>query len=126
MVTDSGHLDHKHSTRLPFGETALSAISAELGVNACAAAYRLGDNTIWEFHVPTKWLPGATLLVVLWPTLSRVDARVVLGDGGPTPLAVTAKQVHTVEVYEGVEVMFRRHGGSVMFVTRDGHIAMAD
>ena len=43
-----------------------------------------------------------------------------------SPIAVTAKAVHTVEVYDGVEVMFRRHGGSVLFVTRHGHAAVAD
>jgi hypothetical protein len=77
-------------------------------------------------RVPTRWLPGASLLIILWPTLARVDARLIISDGGPAPIALTAKEVHTVEVYEGVEVMFRRHGGTVLFVTRNGHVAMAD
>jgi hypothetical protein len=41
-------------------------------------------------------------------------------------IAVTAKEIHTVEIYHGVEVMFRRVGGSVLFVTRYGATAIAD
>ena len=113
-------------TRLPFGPDAMPVIGAELNAVVSPAPFSVRGEAVWECRVPTRWYPGAHLHVILWPSLARVDARVVPPAGAPTPIAVTAKAVHTVEVYDGVEVMFRRHGGSVLFVTRDGHAAVAD
>ncbi len=113
-------------TRLPFTGDAIALIEHELGVGATVAPYRVEGEVVWELRVPARWLPGTTLLVVLWPSIRRVDVRVVPDGEGPVPVAVTATGVHTVEVYASVEVMFRRDGGSVLFVTRDGRVAVAD
>ena len=113
-------------TRLPFGADAIPAIAAELCATVSLAPFDVSGEAVWECRVPTRWYPGAHLHVLLWPSLARVDARVIPPAGGPTPITVTAKAVHTVEVYDGVEVMFRRHGGSALFVTRHGHAAVAD
>ena len=113
-------------TRLPFGPDAIPAIAAELGAAVSLAPFDVRGEAVWECRVPTKWCPGAHLHVLLWPPLARVDVRVIPPGGGPTPVTMTAKEVHTVEIYDGVEVMFRRRGGSVLFVTRHGHAAVAD
>ncbi len=81
---------------------------------------------VYELLVPCLRLPGAHLLVVLWPSLRRVDLRLAPDSDGVPLMAITARDVHTVEVYSGVEVMFRRDGGSGLFVTRDAVAAVAD
>lgn len=112
--------------RLPFNPAALPAIERELNVTAREAAYRVASEPVYELTVPCARLPGAHLLIVLWPSLQRVDVRLVPNAGGAPLMALTAKRVRAVEIYAGVEVMFRRDGGNVLFVTRDGVSAIAD
>jgi hypothetical protein len=126
MATDLGFPRVRPVNRLPFGVESIPVIAAELGVVAKPARFRVDDTPVWECRVPTRWLAGGHLHVILWPSLARVDARIIPFGAERTPIAVTAKGVHTVEVYDGVEVMFRRDGGSVLFVTRNGHMAVAD
>jgi hypothetical protein len=113
-------------TRLPYRQDVIPAIANELGTDFSPAPFSVDGNTVWECRIPTRWYPGAQLHILLWPSLARVDARVMPPSGRQTPIAITAKSVHHVEIYAGVEVMFRRYGGSVLFITRHGHAAMAD
>lgn len=112
--------------RLPFGDAAIPAIADELGVAITPAPYDVAGERVWEGRIPARWAAGISLHLVLWPSICRVDVRIVPDGGGRTPIALTARSVHAVEVYPGVEVMFRRAGGSVLFVTRHGHAAVAD
>ncbi|MGH2351248.1 MAG: hypothetical protein ACRDI2_08610 [Chloroflexota bacterium] len=112
--------------RLPFDAAAVPAIAAELGVLAREASYQVGGEAVYELDVPCAALPGARLLVVLWPSLRRVDVRLVLGRGETPMLAITRKDVTTVEIYSGIEVMFKRRPAGRLFVTRDGAAAVAD
>jgi hypothetical protein len=111
--------------RLPFDEAALPAIAAELGVAHTLAPYRVRDQPVYELRVPCAALPGATVLVVLWLPLRRVDARLLPPDSASPAFAVTRKDVAAVEIYPGVEAMFRRDGG-VLFVTRNGVVGLSD
>ena len=126
MAADNLTRRDRRVTRQPFAPEAIVAIAAELGVDVGLAPFHVSDEPVWECRLPARWFPGACLHVLLWPSLARVDARVVPPGGGPTPIALTAKQVHEVEIYHEVEVMFRHQGGSVLFVTRHGHAAIAD
>jgi hypothetical protein len=136
----------------PFDESALPAVEAELGVSATVAPYRVREQAVYELRVPCAALPGATLLVVLWLPLARVDVRLLAmhspsrlerseGPAGPPTdggqavpaaelaepiVALTRKGVERVEIYPGVEVMFRRAGGGVLFVTRRGAAGLSD
>ena len=111
--------------RFDFNAGALDAIGAELGVRVQTAAYHVRGEAVYAMRVPCKALPGASVLVVLWPPLQRVDAR--LQDArGKTVFSVTQKGVTAVEIYPGVEVMFRRESGGVLFVTRVGVVGASD
>jgi hypothetical protein len=112
--------------RFAFDEAAVPAIAAELGAAATVATYRVGDQPVYELRVPCAALPGATMLVVLWCSLGRVDVRLLPADGASPVFAVTRKQVTAVEIYPAVEVMFRRQGGGVLFVTRNGVVGLSD
>jgi hypothetical protein len=112
--------------RLPFVDAAIPAIAAELGVPARAAAYRVAGEAVYELRLHPAALPGAEVLVVLWPSLRRVDLRLLATRGGAPVFSLTGKDVAQVEIYAGVEVMFRRRSGGVLFVTCTGVAAMSD
>jgi hypothetical protein len=61
---------------------------------------------------------GDPLLITLWPSLSRVDVR--LGQSSWTLRGITS-----VELYPGVEVLFRRDDPSAfLFVSVKGRVAL--
>jgi len=61
---------------------------------------------------------GEPLLLTLWPSLSRVDVR--LGQSSWTLRGITS-----VELYSGVEVLFRRDDPSAfLFVSVKGRVAL--
>ena len=116
----------RSATRLPFDRECIASIVLELGVPVTLAPYALHGQPVFELSVPCVDLPGSSLAVVLWPSIRRVDVRLLVPHRTVPLIAVTAKEIHTVEIYHGVEVMFRRVGGSVLFVTRYGATAIAD
>lgn len=113
-------------TRLPFDTECLGWIVHELEVPVTLAPYSVHGQPVFELSVPCMDLPGSSLAVVLWPSIKRVDVRLLVPHRTVALIAATARDVHTVEIYHGVEVMFRRAGGSVLFVTRFGALAIAD
>lgn len=113
-------------TDLQFDASSIEAIGVELGVVPKLAKYSAGGGQAWELDIPTDWMAGGSLRVVVWPSIGRVDVRVRSPLIARTPLAFTAKSVSRVVIYPGVEVAFQRSGGSVLFVTRSGHAAIAD
>ena len=123
-----GHTSPKTTgpTRMPFDTDSLDAIVEELGVPVTRAPYAVNGQPVFELSVPCIALPGSSLAVILWPSIRRVDVRLFVPGRPVALIAATAREVHTVEIYHGVEVMFRRAGGSVLFVTRDGASAIAD
>jgi hypothetical protein len=112
--------------RLTFDEASVPAIAAELAAAPTVAAYRVRDQPAYELRVPCAALPGATVLLVLWCSLGRVDVRLLPADGASPAFALTRKEVRAVEIYPGVEVMFRRASGGVLFVTRNGVVGLSD
>ena len=60
----------------------------------------------------------AEVLVLLWPSLERVDVRLGMSTW-------TLKSIDAVELYPGVEVLFRRQDPSaIMFVSVEGRVAL--
>jgi hypothetical protein len=111
--------------RFAFDESALDAIGAELGAPVKNAAYRVRGAAVYEVRVPCRSLPGANVLVVLWPSLARVDLR-LQDAAGNAVFAVTRHGISAVEIYPQVEVMFRRAVDGVLFVTRHGVVGASD
>ena len=61
---------------------------------------------------------GQPLLILLWPSLSRVDVR--LGES-----TWTLRDVSDVELYPAVEILFRRHQPpAFLFVSVGGRVAL--
>lgn len=61
---------------------------------------------------------GRPLLIILWPSLGRVDVR--LGES-----SWTLRGVSEVELYPGVEVLFRRQEPpAFLFVSVQGRVAL--
>ena len=90
------------------------------------AGYQVRGQPVFELEVACAALPGARLLVVLWPSLARVDARLLPPGAAAAVVALTCKQVVSVEIYRGIEVMFRRRPTGFLFVTRRGIAAVSD
>ncbi len=60
----------------------------------------------------------ATLRIVCWPALQRVDVRA-------GPHYWIAKSVAKTTVIDGIEAMFRTAGGATLFVAVNGDVMMA-
>ena len=92
-----------HVPRLPEGRE---------GQPATASA-----EPIYQMTLQSREL-GQPLLIFLWPSLSRVEIR--LGES-----TWTLRDVSDVELYPGVEVLFRRHQPpAFLFVSVGGRVAL--
>jgi hypothetical protein len=100
-----------------FDTEVVGCIAKLLGCGAREAAYRAGGTPVYELRLPSRSL-GVDVLVVLWPGLRRVDVRA----GG---WSLVFKRVDAIELYPGVEVIFRRADpAGYLFVTVDGAASM--
>lgn len=122
----SGGGEVQPENRLPFDAASVRPIAAELGVPVRETAYRVHGAAVYELEVPCTALPGSRLLIILWPSLHRVDVRLLPPSGVRPVVALTRQGVVTIEIYRGIEVMFRRRPSGLLFVTRDGVAAAAD
>ncbi|MGI8551410.1 MAG: hypothetical protein ACR2PL_11590 [Dehalococcoidia bacterium] len=81
-------------------EAAVSLIAELLGAAIELAPYRVRGQPVYQLAVPNQTL-GQDLVIILWPALNRVDVRI--GD-----CAMVFKTISRIEIFPGVEVMFRR------------------
>ena len=74
---------------------------------------------VFQMSVRSQEL-GEPLLITLWPSLSRVDVRL-----GQSYWALALRGITSVELYPGVEVLFRRDNPSAfLFVSVKGRVAL--
>ena len=113
-----------------FDESTIDAIAALLGVDARKAPFqvpKLPPGTegqpatekapVYQMTVPSAE-HGQPLLLTLWPSLSRVDVRL-----GKSYWAL--RGITSVELYPGVEVLFRRDDPpGMLFVSVLGRVAL--
>ena len=113
-----------------FDETTVQAIAALLGAGASKAPFQVpklppgagGQPATEKAPVYQITLPsaehGQPLLLTLWPSLARVDVRL-----GKSYWAL--RDITSVELYPGVEVLFRRDDPPAMlFVSVQGRVAL--
>ena len=81
-------------------EEAVTRIAALLGAPLELAPYRVRGKPVYQLSIANRTL-GCDVLVILWPALNRVDVR--FGD-----CTMVFKAIGSIELYPGVEVMFRR------------------
>lgn len=92
-------------------------IAELLGVPVREARFRVGGEPVYELTVRSKAL-ALDVTVLLWPSLRRVDVRI--GD-----CSLVFKRIDAVELYPGVEALFRRDDPpGYLFVSRDGRASM--
>ncbi|CAN5699648.1 hypothetical protein BH09CHL1_BH09CHL1_15410 [soil metagenome] len=99
---------------LKFDETAIAEIAALLGGEPAPANFRLPDALVLQLDVPSSADRSPTKLT-FWPPLRRVDA---IADG----LVVVFTAVATVDLVEGVEVLFRRQSGEYLIIAIGGKV----
>src|SRR3990172_7202198 len=113
-----------------FDETTVQAIAALLGAAARKAPFEVPKlppkaqgqpatqkAPVYQMTVPSAEL-GQPLLLTLWPSLSRVDVR-----AGKSYWAL--RGITSVELFPGVEVLFRRDGPpGMLFVSVKGRVAL--
>ena len=110
---------------------------SDAGAPAAIARLLAADLTEAPFRVPDQEANGeggdgapvyelrlksreheAEILILVWPSLDRADVR--LGKS-----TWTLKAVDSVEMYPGVEVLFRREDpAAILFVSVDGRVAL--
>lgn len=116
---------------MTFDEATVDAIAGLLGAEARRASFdvpklppgREGQpptekaEPVYQMTVPSQEL-GQPLLLTLWPSLGRVDVRV-----GKSYWAL--RGITSVELYPGVEVLFRREDPpAFLFVSVKGRVAL--
>lgn len=107
----------ERATRLrtvPFRADMIDIIAAAIGAEPILAPFQLPGATVYQFSVPgASGRPSA--MVTLWPSLRRVDA---VGGGA----AVVFTRIATVQLVDGVEVLFRRESGEYLVIAKGGRI----
>ena len=99
--------------RLPFDDRSAADIARVLGSALERAPFQLPGGTVYQLTV--KGYGAARSLVTLWPSIRRVD---VIGPGS----TVVCTQITTVDLIEGVEVLFRRATGEYLIITVAGKV----
>jgi hypothetical protein len=99
---------------LPFRADTVEIIAEAIDAELSLAPFRLPGAAVFQFMVPgTGGRPSA--MITLWPSLRRVDA---IGSG----TAVVFTRIASVQLVEGVEVLFRRESGEYLVVAKGGRI----
>lgn len=84
---------------------------------ACEGETAEGGEPVYQMSFKSEEL-GRPLLIILWPSLGRVDVR--LGES-----TWTLRGVSEVELYPGVEVLFRRQEPpAFLFVSVQGRVSL--
>ena len=101
---------------VPYQVDWVETIAETIGATSGLAPFQLPGAAVFQFTVEgEKGRPSA--LVTLWPSLRRVDA---IGSGA----AVVFTTVVSVQLVDGVEVLFRRETGEYLVVAKGGRIVV--
>jgi hypothetical protein len=99
---------------IPFREDMVDVIAGAIDAVVSPAPFQLPGATVYQFTVEgAAGRPSA--MITLWPSLRRVDA---IGSGA----AVVFTRIASVQVVEGIEVLFRRESGEYLVVAKGGRI----
>jgi hypothetical protein len=96
-------------------EHAAAQIAALFGVPLATAPYVMGGKPVYRLLLPFP----QQIELLLWPQLQRADVRV-------GTCALVFKAISGIELYAGVEVLFRRRDPfGHLFVSVSGRVEMA-
>ncbi|HEY7294996.1 MAG TPA: hypothetical protein VH916_08125 [Dehalococcoidia bacterium] len=95
----------------------VAGIAALLGCTPRQAPYRAAGAPVFELQIRSASL-GVPVSLLLWTGLARADVR--LGNS-----SMVFKQIDQIELYPGVEVLFRRFDPpGYLFLSTDGRASM--
>ena len=100
--------------KVPFDQRAIPEIAALLGVSTALAPFQLPGGEVHQLTVHRPDSPP-TVMLTLWPTIRRVDAI-------SQSATVVFTNVTTVDLVDGVEVLFRRNSEEYLIVTVAGKV----
>ena len=101
---------------VPFRDEMIDEIALALDTTAQLAPFQLPGAKVYQLLVDgASQRPAA--MVTIWPSLRRVDAI-----GGPC--AVVFTQVVSVQLVDGVEVLFRRESGEYLVIAKGGRLVV--
>jgi len=99
---------------VPFDDATVDMIAEAIEAQPGLAPFQLPGASVYQFTLNgSEGRPSA--MVTLWPSLRRVDA---IGNGA----AVVFTRIVSVQLVEGVEVLFRRETGEYLVIAKGGRI----
>jgi hypothetical protein len=99
---------------VPFEDATVETIAEAIEARPTLAPFQLPGAAVYQFTLTgSEGRPSA--MVTLWPSLRRVDA---IGSGA----AVVFTRISSVQLVDGVEVLFRRETGEYLVIAKGGRI----
>ena len=116
MADDDTHGQTSRPRTVPLRDDMVEIIAGAIEARPSLAPFQLPGAAVYQFMVTgTEGRPSA--MVTLWPSLRRVDA---IGTGA----AVVFTRIASVQLVDGVEVLFRRETGEYLVVAKGGRIVV--
>ena len=114
-MTENGGADRERKLRtVAFTDAMVETIGEAIDARPGLAPFQLPGAAVYQFTLDgSGGRPSA--MVTLWPSLRRVDA---IGSGA----AVVFTRIATVQLVDGVEVLFRRETGEYLVIAKGGRI----
>ena len=101
---------------MPFEDAMVDTIAEAIDARPSLAQFQLPGAAVYQFTLAgSEERPSA--MVTLWPSLRRVDA---IGTGA----AVVFTRIASVQLVDGVEVLFRRESGEFLVIAKGGRIVV--
>jgi hypothetical protein len=99
-----------------YDDAMVETIAEAIDARPSLAPFQLPGAAVYQFTL--EGLEGRpSAMVTLWPSLRRVDA---IGNGA----AVVFTRITSVQLVDGVEVLFRRESGEYLVIAKGGRIVV--
>jgi hypothetical protein len=106
----------KRVRTVPFDDGMVEIIAEAIDERPTVAPFQLPGAAVYQLTL--QGLEGRpSAMVTLWPSLRRVDA---IGNGA----AVVFTRISSVQLVDGVEVLFRRETGEYLVIAKGGRIVV--
>ncbi|MGH2617624.1 MAG: hypothetical protein ACRDJC_20515 [Thermomicrobiales bacterium] len=116
MTGDSAGERTSRLRTVPFRDDMVESIADAVDARPGLAPFQLPGAAVYQMTVAGEsGRPSA--MVTLWPSLRRVDA---IGSGA----AVVFTRIASVQLVDGVEVLFRRESGEYLVIAKGGRIVV--
>jgi hypothetical protein len=101
---------------VPFRADMIDAIADAVAAVPELAPFQLPGGSVYQLTLQDA-TGKPTALLTLWPTQHRVDAIAAAA-------AIVFTRVATVQLVDGVEIIFTRENGDYLIVSHDGRIVV--